>query len=411
MFGLIWTLIVLFATLGDFFLIFFQRFFGFVLTRLLYGVAQTAGYALIGMYEKSAYNVLVGQTLLCFAANRSFSQNIQAGDLYMEKGTIRLSIFGTGVALFGNIMFLLARKLEELNAMAIPDFFLILSCATAIIHIRTIFLLPEEGFPTSVTHEDNVFNTSWFGKILAKKKVTPEIKEENTVSEEISAFRLSRMRRMSRALPAFNTGNTVKDSLKEFLMIMIGKRFMLFTGIFLILFYRLQTMWGHVNAWLDYTYSEQASFCLNQTSVDLSGCYVEEYKRDIIDLAGYLNMIHPVQCVLMYSLHLFLARKEAKQKIPNERRPMVVCLIFYVIFTIALYAGVTLISFLKSGDNTLLGILMVVFGTLYQQMIMGIPNVVSEFFIWLPMLFLELIIFSSRTHFTQKRPLRRSSAF
>ena len=395
MFGLMWTLNSLSSTLGDFFLIVFQRYFGFVLTRLLYGVAQTAGYALIGMYEKSAYNVLVGQTLLCFAANRSFSQNIQAGDLYMEKGTIRLSIFGTGVALFGNIMFLLARKLEELNAMAIPDFFLILSCATAIIHIRTIFLLPEEGFPTSVTHEDNVFNTSWFGKILAKKKVTPEIKEENNVSEEISAFRLSRMRRMSRALPAFNTGNTVKDSLKEFLMIMIGKRFMLFTGIFLILFYRLQTMWGHVNAWLDYTYSEIEATCQNETNILSSDCYsnIEGHKNTIIDYAGLLNATHPIICVLMYLLHVYLEKRESKKENPVENRPMVNCVISYTICALALFALATFIFLKKSGDDTVLGFALTFVSHINLQLIFGIPNVVSTNKLAPPNLFFYFINF------------------
>ena len=173
MFGLIWTLMEL-ATVGDFFLIFFQRNCGFVLTRLFYGCAQTAGFALMGMYQKSPYNVIVGQTLLCFAANRSFSQNIQAGDLYMKNGTRRFSILGAGIAMFGNIVFLVARKLDESNKMALPDFFFLLSCTTLIVHIRTLFLLPKEGFSSSISHKDNVFNSSWFGQILAKKKVSSD---------------------------------------------------------------------------------------------------------------------------------------------------------------------------------------------------------------------------------------------
>ena len=273
MFGLIWTLIILFSNLGDFFLIFFQRYFGFVLTRLFYGVAQTAGFALMGMYQKSPYNVIIGEVLLCFGAHRAFSQNIQTGDLYLENGTKKFSIFGTGIAMFGNIVFLVARKLDDSNTMAISDFLLFLSLASLIVHIRTLFLLPQEGFPSSITHRDNVFNSSWLGQILAKKKVAPEIKEEKTKSsteDDSIAFRLSAMRRMSRAVPAATLGTTWRDSLKEFLKILITRRFLLFTGIFLILLYRLQIAASHLNPWLDYTYSDLEASCRNQSIINSS---------------------------------------------------------------------------------------------------------------------------------------------
>jgi len=196
MFGMMWTLISAFSTFGDLFLIVFQRYFGFVATRLFYGTAQTAGYALIGMYQMSAYNVIVGMILLCFAGNRGFSQNIQTGDLYFKNGTRRFSVFGTGIGMFGYTVFLYAKKLDETDMMTIPNFFTFLSCLTAIVHIRTLFLLPKEGFPSTVTHKDDVFKSSWFGQILSKNKICVEVKEESTKEEEPSAFQLSAFRRI-----------------------------------------------------------------------------------------------------------------------------------------------------------------------------------------------------------------------
>jgi hypothetical protein len=285
MFGMMWTLISAFSTLGDFILIVFQRYFGFVATRLFYGAAQTAGYALIGMYQMSAYNVIVGMVLLCFAGNRSFSQNIQTGDLYFENGTRRFSVFGTGIGMFGYTVFLLAKKLDETDLMTISSFFFLLSSLTAIVHIRTLFLLPKEGFPTTVTHEDDVFRSSWFGRILAKKRVSAVVKEDETKTEESNAFHMNYLRRprsvickfsenfkcksqvrMSRVLQSINTGSSIKDVLKEYLSIMITKRFLLFTGMYVILLYRMQMGLSHYNPWLDYTYSDIAASCSNQTS-------------------------------------------------------------------------------------------------------------------------------------------------
>ena len=99
-FGLMWSLIIIFSTVGDIFLIIFEKYFGFVLTRLLYGGFQTAGFALIGLYETNPYYVVVGQIFLCFAANRSFSHNVQSGDLYLKRGTQKLSVIGTGNSVF-----------------------------------------------------------------------------------------------------------------------------------------------------------------------------------------------------------------------------------------------------------------------------------------------------------------------
>ena len=362
MFGLMWTLIILFANLGDFALIIFQRYFGFVLTRLFYGGAQTAGFALIGMYQKSPYNVLIGEALLCFSATRSFSQNIQAGDLYFENGTRRLSVFGAGIAMFGTMIFLFAKKLEESSLFLIPDFFLLLSCATAIIHIRTLFLLPKNGFPTSVTHKDNVFNSSFVGQILAKRKISPEIKEEKSIPSDLSA-----------AGPEM----TLKESLKEYFMIMITRRFLLFTGMFLILMIRHQSAWSQLNAWLDFTYSDLDASCENQTSINSSDCFIDEYKSSIIDSAGMLKLLHPVVSLFMYGLLRFLLKKEEKKENPSETRPMVICLIVYLVVAMAIFACKTLISPMKSGDNTALGFAMVFSMTIYQQLIRAIPNVVS----------------------------------
>ena len=396
MFGLIWTLIVLFATLGDFFLIFFQRFFGFVLTRLLYGVAQTAGFALIGTYKKSPYNVIVGQVLLCFGAHRAFSQNIQTGDLYFVNGTKKFSIFGTGIAMFGNIVFLVARKLDESNTMAISDFLLLLSGVSLIVHVRTLFLLPKEGFPSSIRYKDSVYNSSLFGQMLAKKKVSPEIKKEKTSPEDDSvAFRLSAMRRMSRAVPTVGPGSTWRDSLNEFLKILVTRRFLLFTGVFLILLYRLQIGSSHLNPWLDYTFSEIEATCQNETNILSSDCYsnIEGHKNTIIDYAGLLNATHPIICVLMYLLHVYLEKRESKKENPVENRPMVNCVISYTICALALFALATFIFLKKSGDDTVLGFALTFVSHINLQLIFGIPNVVSTNKLAPPNLFFYFINF------------------
>jgi len=340
MFGLMWTLISLFAVVGDFSLIIFQRYFGFVATRLFYGGAQTAGFALIGMYQKSPYNVLIGEALLCFAASRSFSQNVQSGDLYFENGTRRFSVLATGVAMFGSMVFLFAKKLEESNTMPIPEFFLLLTCTTAVIHLRTIFLLPKDGFPSSITCKESVFKSSIVGQILAKrkKKVSAEIEIENEAS----------------------SGPYFKEmTAKGFLKIMIAKRFLLFTGIFVILMYRHQTAWSHLNAWLDFTYSNLAASCVNKTS-NSSDCFkIEEYKNSIIDFSGLVKLTHPIISFLMFSLHRCLAKSESQKKHPVENRPMVISLVSYLIAGIAVFASVTLLSMFKSGESTLLGFAMV----------------------------------------------------
>ena len=158
------------------------------------------------------------------------------------------------------------------------------------------------------------------------------------------------------------------------------KRFLLFTGMFVIITYRFQAAAGHLNPWLDYTFSDMAASCDNQTSLNSSDCNdnVEEYKSAIVDFAGLLNLAHPVICILMYSFHLFLAKREARKEAPVENRPMVICLIFYVIIGSVIYAFVTLVSLLKSGDSTWLGFSMVFSIAIIHQIINAIPNVVSS---------------------------------
>ena len=71
---------------------------------------------------------------------------------------------------------------------------------------------------------------------------------------------------MSRAFQSLDTGSSIKDVLKEFLKIMTTRRFLLFTGMYLILLYRMQMGLSHFNPWLDYTYSDIELSCPNQTT-------------------------------------------------------------------------------------------------------------------------------------------------
>ena len=80
--------------------------------------------------------------------------------------------------------------------------------------------------------------------------------------------RCKSQQRMSRALQSLDTGSSIKDVLKEFLKIMITKRFLLFTGMYVILLYRMQMGLSHFNPWLDYTYSDLAASCEKETVSD-----------------------------------------------------------------------------------------------------------------------------------------------
>jgi hypothetical protein len=80
----------------------------------------------------------------------------------------------------------------------------------------------------------------------------------------------------------------------------------------------------------------------------------------------------------MYLLHVYLAKREMKKDNPVENRPMVNCLISYTICAIAFFVVITFISLMKSGDDTLLGFAMAFLLQTYQQLIFGIPNVVSK---------------------------------
>ena len=73
---------------------------------------------------------------------------------------------------------------------------------------------------------------------------------------------------MSRALQSLDTGSSIKDVLKEFIKIMITKRFLLFTGMYVILLYRMQMGLSHFVPWLDYSYSDLAASCENENVSD-----------------------------------------------------------------------------------------------------------------------------------------------
>ncbi|CBY40414.1 unnamed protein product [Oikopleura dioica] len=292
--------------------------------------------------------------------------------------------------MFGYTVFLYAKKLDETDMMTIPNFFTFLSCLTAIVHIRTLFLLPKEGFPSTVTHKDDVFKSSWFGQILSKNKTCVEVKEESTKEEEPTAFQLSAFRRidfnfekkctfqlrMSRAFQTLDTGSSIKDVLK----IMTTRRFLLFTGMYLILLYRMQMGLSHFNPWLDYTYSDIELSCPNQTTFNSSECIVDKYKNSLVDYLGLMNLTHPITSLLMYALHLYLAKRESRNMIHVENRPMVICMILYFILGIIVYVLMTFVFITKSGNSVGLGIAMAFMVTVYQPLIWSLPNVFAYAF-------------------------------
>ena len=81
----------------------------------------------------------------------------------------------------------------------------------------------------------------------------------------------------------------------------------------------------------------------------------------------------------MYALHLYLAKRESRNMIHVENRPMVICMILYFILGIIVYVLMTFVFITKSGNSVGLGIAMAFMVTVYQPLIWSLPNVVSNF--------------------------------
>ena len=147
--------------------------------------------------------------------------------------------------MFGYLVFLLAKKLEESGKMDLHTFFTLVAISTLIIHIRTVFFLPKEGLCAKVSHNDNVFNSSFFGSFCVGrnriKNDSMEIKEDQFSEKPPIRF-------------------------KQLLKIVITKRFLLFSGIYLILLFRENASLNHFNPWLDYTFSDVSKNCSNFNS-------------------------------------------------------------------------------------------------------------------------------------------------
>lgn len=110
-----------------------------------------------------------------------------------------------------------------------------------------------------------------------------------------------------------------------------------------------------------------------------SDCFFEEQKSSIIDIFGYLNLTHPFTSLMMFGLHLLLTRREDRKNTPNEDRPMIICLIVYILFCIILCGLTSMLAMMMSGAGLGLGIAMAVLCTIYQPIIWAIPNVVSYY--------------------------------
>ena len=146
--------------------------------------------------------------------------------------------------MFGYLVFLLAKKLDESGKMELHMFFTLVAIFTGIIHIRTLFFLPKEGLCGKVSHNDNVFNTSCVGSFCVRrsriKSDSMEIKDDQFTEKASKRF-------------------------KRLLRIIVTRRFLLFSGIYLILLFRENASINHFNPWLDYTYSEVSKNCSNLT--------------------------------------------------------------------------------------------------------------------------------------------------
>merc|ERR1712174_123239 len=134
--------------------------------------------------------------------------------------------------------------------------------------------------------------------------------------------------------------------------------------------------------WLDYTYSDLAASCEKETVSDFSGCIaqLDKYKSSLVDYLGLMNLTHPITSLLMYALHLYLAKRGARKVSPVENRPMVICMLLYILASMILYALTTLVSLNKSGNNVGLGLAMAFMVTVNQPIIWSIPNVFAYAF-------------------------------
>jgi len=146
--------------------------------------------------------------------------------------------------MFGYLVFLLAKKLEESGKMDLHGFFTLVAVLSLIIHIRTLFFLPKEGLCAQVSHSENVFNMSFLGSFFVGRNRVKndgmEIKEDQFSKKPPIKF-------------------------KQLLKIVITRRFLLFSGIYLILLFRNNASLNHFNPWLDYTFSDVSKTCSNLT--------------------------------------------------------------------------------------------------------------------------------------------------
>ncbi len=144
--------------------------------------------------------------------------------------------------MFGYLIFLLAKKLDESEIMDLHKFFNLVAIFTGIIHIRTLFFLPKDGLCTELSHNDNVFNSSFIGSFFVRKN---RIMSDNMEIKEDQFYEKSSIK------------------LKKNLKIAVTKRFLLFSGIYLINLFRENASLNHFNPWLDYTFSEVSKRCSN----------------------------------------------------------------------------------------------------------------------------------------------------
>ena len=125
-----------------------------------------------------------------------------------------------------------------------------------------------------------------------------------------------------------------------------------------------------------------------------------------------MNLTHPITSLIMYALHLYLAKREARKTSPVENRPMVICMLLYLLFGIIIYALMTFVSLTKSGNSVGLGLAMAFMVTIDQPLIWSIPNVVSKSkFNNMYSSFVQKYNYSSHTPSTRKQPRPKSSAF
>jgi len=155
---------------------------------------------------------------------------------------------------------------------------------------------------------------------------------------------------------------------------LLTPRFFYFTLVNIIFWIRCNSAIGQFNAWLDYAYAEDSLFCENDSG---DGCFVDEYKSEIIDIYGYLNCLHVVTPFAVLALLNCFKKCFARDESGNKA--ILSSFIFQLSVTLLHVVAVTTIMMMKipEGGGKGLPLALATLITTMQPFYMSCPQIVN----------------------------------